>query len=185
MKRAALPANGNTEALWMVRPLQPGDRIDRGDRQSAERSEPAARRRARWRRSRTTSRRRSAAPTLQYERAVSEAKRTGKSQEVDGVTLVGRRRGRREDRRRIARHDRRRRSTSRRITFEIDSSIAAGAVDAGARSPARSRVIAMPSNTFRDGDTNIERYRGGADAGVPGTSGGARGAEARRSRISR
>src|SRR5687768_18396253 len=22
----ALPANGNTEALWMVRPLQPGDR---------------------------------------------------------------------------------------------------------------------------------------------------------------
>ena len=35
---------------------------------------------------------------LQYDRAVSEAKRTGKSQEVDGVTLVRRRRGGREDR---------------------------------------------------------------------------------------
>src|SRR5215210_6359945 len=26
-QEGSLPANGNTEALWMVRPLQPGDRM--------------------------------------------------------------------------------------------------------------------------------------------------------------
>ena len=83
----AVPANGNTEALWMVRPLQPGDRsIEvianplnevnqlRATRAMAqiENNIQAAQRRA----------------ALQYDRAVSEAKRTGRSQEVDGVTLA-------------------------------------------------------------------------------------------------
>ena len=31
----ALPVNGNTDALWMVRPLQPGDRSIEVHRQSA------------------------------------------------------------------------------------------------------------------------------------------------------
>ena len=74
------------DPLWMVRPLQPGDRtIDvlanplnevnqaKATRAMAqiERSIQAAQRRA----------------DLQYERAIAEAKRTGKSQDVDGVTL--------------------------------------------------------------------------------------------------
>ena len=82
----AVPANGNAEALWMVRPLQPGDRsievianpLNQANQQRATRAMAeiedniqAAQRRA----------------ALQYDRAVSEAKRTGRSQEVDGVTL--------------------------------------------------------------------------------------------------
>src|SRR4030095_10195142 len=81
------PANGNTEARWVVRPLQPGDRsIEvlanplnevnqlRATRAMAqiENNIQAAQRRA----------------SAQYDRAVAEAKRTGKSQEVDGVTLA-------------------------------------------------------------------------------------------------
>lgn len=82
----ALPANGNTDALWMVRPMQPDDQsIEivanplndvnqlRATRAMAqiEHNIEAAQRRA----------------TAQYDRAVAEAKRTGRSQEVDGVTL--------------------------------------------------------------------------------------------------
>jgi len=81
-----LPQGGNTTALWMVRPLQPGDRVievlanplnevnqRRAERAMAqiEQSIQAAQRRA----------------DVQYERAIAEAKRTGKSQDVDGVTL--------------------------------------------------------------------------------------------------
>src|SRR5687767_1360700 len=81
-----VPANGNTDALWMVRPLQPGDRsievianpLNEVNQQRATRAMAqienniqAAQRRA----------------ASQYDRAVSEAKRTGTSQEVDGVTL--------------------------------------------------------------------------------------------------
>jgi hypothetical protein len=81
-----MPLNGNTEALWMVRLPQEGERTiellanplnevnqAKATRAMAliERSIEAAQRRA----------------TAQYERAVAEAKRTGRSQEVDGVTL--------------------------------------------------------------------------------------------------
>lgn len=82
----AMPIGGNTDALWMVRPLQPGDTsIEihanplnevnqlKANRAMAiiERNIEAAQRRA----------------AAQYDRAVEEARRTGKSQEVDGVTL--------------------------------------------------------------------------------------------------
>lgn len=83
----ALPAGGNTEALWMVRPLLPGDRdidimanpLNEQNQLRAERAMKqidqainAAQRRA----------------EQQYERALAEAKRTGRSQDVDGVTLA-------------------------------------------------------------------------------------------------
>lgn len=83
----AVPANGNAEALWMVRPLQPGD-------QSIEvianplndvNQLRAARAMAQIESNIQSAQRRA---ELQYERAVAEAKRTGKSQEVDGVTLA-------------------------------------------------------------------------------------------------
>lgn len=82
----AVPANNNTEAQWMVRYPQPGEQAIevfanplneimqlRATRAMAqiENNIEAAQRRA----------------TAQYERAVAEAKRTGRSQEVDGVTL--------------------------------------------------------------------------------------------------
>jgi hypothetical protein len=57
----ALPANGNTEALWMVRPLQPGDRSIEVIATRSTKSTKCARR-GRWRRSKTTSRRPSGAP---------------------------------------------------------------------------------------------------------------------------
>lgn len=82
----SVPANGSPDALWMVQRSQPGEPTieitanplnpinqARATRAMAQigASIDAAQRRA----------------ELQYERALSEAKRTGRSQEVDGVTL--------------------------------------------------------------------------------------------------
>jgi hypothetical protein len=82
----SLPADGKAHDPWMVRPLQPGDRSievlanplnEAHQRRAAkamaqiEESIEAAQRRA----------------DVQFERAVAEARRTGRSQEVDGVTL--------------------------------------------------------------------------------------------------
>ena len=82
----SMPATNDTEAVWMVKPLQPGDtsieilsnplnevnqlRGARAMRQIETNIESAQRR-----------------AQAQYDHALAEAKRTGKSQEVDGVTL--------------------------------------------------------------------------------------------------
>lgn len=83
----SLPADGKSDAPWMVRPFEPGERAvyvlanplnEVHQRRAAkamaeiEASIEAAQRRA----------------EAQFERAVAEAKRTGRSQEVDGVTLA-------------------------------------------------------------------------------------------------
>jgi hypothetical protein len=151
----ALPANGNTEALWMVRPLQPGDRSievianplnevnqARATRAMAqiENNVQAAQRRA----------------ALQYERAVSEAKRTGKSQEVDGVTLA-------DEGVAGAKIDAESHVTiaiaanETSFTFEVESSTPP-TPSTQVTIPGAIAVIAMPSNTYRERDTNIERY---------------------------
>jgi hypothetical protein len=82
----SLPADGKAHDPWMVRPWQPGDRTievlanplnEAHQRRAAkameqiEQSIEAAQRRA----------------DVQFERAIAEARRTGRSQEVDGVTL--------------------------------------------------------------------------------------------------
>lgn len=82
----SLPADGRATDPWMVKPQLPGDRtievlanpLNEAHQRRAtqamaqiEHSIEAAQRRA----------------DLQYERAVAEAKRTGRSQDVDGVTL--------------------------------------------------------------------------------------------------
>ncbi len=82
----SVPANGSPEPAWMVRPLQPGERnievmanpLNAINQARAVRAMAqigvaidAAQRRA----------------ELQYERAIAEAKRTGRSQDVDGVGL--------------------------------------------------------------------------------------------------
>lgn len=82
----SLPADGKAHDPWMVRPWQPGDRTievlanplnEAHQRRAAkameqiEQSIEAAQRRA----------------DVQFERAIAEARRTGRSQDVDGVTL--------------------------------------------------------------------------------------------------
>lgn len=82
----SVPANNSTTALWMVRPLQPGERtievmanpLNETNQARAMRAMAqigaaidAAQRRA----------------EVQYQRALAEAKRTGRSQDVDGVGL--------------------------------------------------------------------------------------------------
>ena len=82
----SLPADGKSNAPWMVRPHRPGDRTieilanplnEAYQRRAAkamaeiEQSIEAAQRRA----------------EVQYETAIAEAKRTRRSQDVDGVTL--------------------------------------------------------------------------------------------------
>lgn len=82
----SIPADGKSADPWMVKPLQPGDRSieilanplnEAHQRDAAEamaqigQSIEAAQRRA----------------DAQYEQALAEAKRTGRSQEVDGVSL--------------------------------------------------------------------------------------------------
>ena len=152
----ALPANGNTDALWMVRPLQPGDRtievianpLNEANQLRANRAMAqiganveAAQRRA----------------ALQYDRAVAEAKRSGRSQEVDGVTLSDEGvAGARIDAEthliiEVAFNQPAYRSEfiSGRVPYpsvELQKAIS-GAVD----------VVVQPSNTFRD-TADIERF---------------------------
>jgi hypothetical protein len=156
----ALPADGKTEPLWMVRPRQPGDQsIEvianplnvanqlRATRAMAqiERNIEAAQRRA----------------TAQYDNAVAEAKRTGRSQEVDGVTLS-------DEGVAGARIDAESHVTIEvafnQPTYRFDlvsgrmpnpsvelQKVIAGAID----------VVTLPSNTYREQTTGAEQFREG------------------------
>ena len=149
----ALPANGNTEVLWMVRPLQPGDRTIEVIANPLNEANQlrAARAMAQIENNIEAAQRRAA---LQYDRAVSEAKRTGRSQEVDGVTLndegVA---GAKID---AESHVTIEVSSEPSLKFAIDSSVepalSSQAVIPGAV------VLVTPSNTFRESGTNLERY---------------------------
>jgi hypothetical protein len=77
---------GNSEALWMVRPPEAGERIIEvlANPLNAANQLKANRAMAQIERNIEAAQRRAAA---QYDAAVAEAKRTGKSQDVDGVTL--------------------------------------------------------------------------------------------------
>ena len=151
----AVPVNNSTEALWMVRPLQPGDRTIevtanplneanqlRATRAMAqiENNIEAAQRRA----------------SAQYDRAVSEAKRTGRSQEVDGVTLSDEGvAGAKIDAESHVVIDVSYNEPS--FSVNIESSIQPAPSTAQAV-PGAVAVIAVPSNTYREGSTNAERY---------------------------
>ena len=81
-----VPADGNTEPLWMVRPPEPGSLLievlaNPLNNRNQERAERAM---AQIQANIESAQRRAEA---QYERAISDAKRTGKSQDVEGVTL--------------------------------------------------------------------------------------------------
>jgi hypothetical protein len=80
------PRDGKTEPLWMVRPPEPGDLMFEVIANPLNEANQlrAARAMAQIQDNIESAQRRAAA---QYEHAIAEAKRTGKSQEVDGVTL--------------------------------------------------------------------------------------------------
>ena len=151
----AVPVNGDTEALWMVRPLQPGDRtievianpLNQVNQLKAERAMQqiqnnieAAQRRA----------------AAQYDRAIAEAKRTGRSQDVDGVTLSDEGiAGAKIDAESHVTIDVSVNEPS--VKFEVLSSIQP-APPTQLTVPGAVAIIATPSNTYRDAGTNVERY---------------------------
>ena len=151
----SLPANGNTDALWMVRPLQPGDRSIEviANPLNDVNQLRAARAMAQIENNIQAAQRRAA---LQYDRAVSEAKRTGKSQEVDGVTLSDEGvAGSRIDAESHVTIDVALNQPS--FTFDVASSIQPSS-STQVLIPGAVAVIAVPSNTYRDQDTDVERY---------------------------
>lgn len=81
-----VPADNRPDSLWMVRPLQPGERSIEvmANPLNAINQARATRAMAQIGAAIDAAQRRA---ELQYERAISEAKRTGRSQEVDGVGL--------------------------------------------------------------------------------------------------
>lgn len=86
-KSGVFPADGKVEPLWMVRPPEPGELMFEviANPLNEVNQLRAARAMAQIQSNIESAQRRAA---LQYEHAVAEAKRTGTSQEVDGVTLA-------------------------------------------------------------------------------------------------
>lgn len=134
----SLPADGKANDPWMIKPLQPGDRAieilanplnEAHQRRAAkamaqiEQSIEAAQRRA----------------DVQFEQALAEAKRSGRSQDVDGVTLN-------DEGLAGARID-----AESHVTVEVSFN------DAAARGVA---IDTTPSGVYRD-DNGNERFREG------------------------
>lgn len=82
----SLPADGKAADPWMVKPFQPGDRTIAvlANPLNEEHQRRAAQAMAEIERSIAAAQRRA---DVQYERAIAEAKRTGRSQDVAGVSL--------------------------------------------------------------------------------------------------
>jgi hypothetical protein len=153
-----LPADGKTEPLWMVRPLEPGEqKIEVIANPLNEVNQlRAARAMAQIQNSIESAQRRAEA---QYEHAVAEAKRTGKSQEVDGVTLgdegVA---GAKIDAdshvaievafNQLSYQFNLSSGTMPNPSVPLRSVVVVGAVD----------VVTLPSNTYREKPTDVERF---------------------------
>ena len=82
----SLPADGKANAPWLVKPLQAGDRTIEvlANPLNEEHQRRATKAMAQIEASIEAAQRRA---DVQYERAIAEARRTGRSQDVDGVTL--------------------------------------------------------------------------------------------------
>lgn len=132
----ALPANGKSDAPWMVRPIQPGERTLRilANPLNEAHQRRAARAMAEIEASIEAAQRRAEA---QFERAIAEAKRTGRSQDVDGVTLA-------DEGIAGAKID-----AESHVTIDVsfDEPVAAGV-----------SITSTPSSVYR-GDDGIERFR--------------------------
>ena len=150
----SLPVGGNTTSLWMVRPLQPGDRAIEvlANPLNEVHQARATRAMAQIEQAITSAQRRADA---QYERAVAEAKRTGRSQDVDGITLS-------DEGLAGARID-----AESHVTIDVlfnqpsyHFEIASAVEPAPARQmsvPGAVSVISVPSNVFR-AEKDVERF---------------------------
>lgn len=149
------PANGKTEPLWMVRPPEPGEQTFEviANPLNEVNQLRAARAMAQIQNNVEAAQRRAAA---QYEHAVAEAKRTGKSQEVDGVTLG-------DEGVAGAKID-----ADSHVTidvafnqpsykFDLSTSVQP-APSTQVSLPGAVAVIAVPSNTYRDERLKADRY---------------------------
>jgi hypothetical protein len=146
----ALPADGKSGDPWMIKPHQPGDQTIEilANPLNQDYQRRAARAMAQIEQSIEAAQRRA---ELQYERAMAEAKRTRRSQDVDGVTLS-------DEGVAGARID----AESHLIIevlvnqpsyrFEIGSSVEPS------RSSSPAPVIAFGSNVYRDAKTGEERF---------------------------
>jgi hypothetical protein len=83
----ALPVANNSEAFWMVKPLQPGDTTIEVLSNPLNEVNQARANAAMKAIDRNISAAQAKAES-QYERAIAEARRTGKSQDVDGISLA-------------------------------------------------------------------------------------------------
>ena len=152
-RSGAVPADGKAEPLWMVRRPEPGEQAIEvlANPLNQANQQRAARAMAQIQNNIENAQRRAAA---QYERAVAEAKRTGKSQEVDGVTLS-------DEGVAGAKID----ADSHVVidvafnqpsyTFTVSSSVQPAAQVA---IPGAAAVIAVPANTYRDAVLEADRY---------------------------
>jgi len=153
----SLPVDHSGAPLWMVRPLQPGERSIEvmANPLNETNQAQATRAMAEIRAAIEGAQRRS---ELQYERAIAEAKRTGRSQDVDGVGLS-------DEGIAGARID-----AEAHVSIDVDFNQASYAYNVEASvAPAVSRqpvvpgaaaVISVPANTFRvtNGQRTEERY---------------------------
>lgn len=155
----SVPKGNNTEALWMVRPPQDGERVIEliANPLNEVNQLKATRAMAAIERNIEAAQRKAAA---QYERAVSEAKRTGRSQEVDGVTLS-------DEGVEGAKID-----AESRVLIEVQFNQPSYTVNFSSgvqphpslplrNATGATDVVVFPSNVYRDVETDIERYAEG------------------------
>jgi hypothetical protein len=153
----AVPANGSTEALWMVRWPEAGEQVIEviANPLNEVNQLRATRAMAQIQHNIEAAQRRAA---LQYDRAVAEAKRTGRSQDVDGVTLS-------DEGIAGAKID-----AESHVVIDVafNQPIYRREVESGVQPnssvqlhqviPAAVDVVTLPSNTYREPQTNIERF---------------------------
>lgn len=151
-RSGVVPADGKTEPLWMVRPPEPGEQLFEviANPLNEMNQLRAARAMAQIQDNVEAAQRRAA---LQYERAIAEAKRTGKSQEVDGVTLA-------DEGIAGAKID-----ADSHVAIEVASRQQSYAFEIASAMESLSTttldgrvVIAVPASTFRDERLGTDRY---------------------------
>ena len=154
----SLPVGGDTAAPWMVLPLQPGDSAIEvvANPLNPVNQVRAARAMAQIQANVEAAQHRA---EEQFDRAVAEAKRTGKSQEVDGVTLA-------DEGVAGAKID-----ADSHVTIEvavnqpsyqydIASGVVPSPISAKQINPAvpGANVVTVAANSYRDVETGTERY---------------------------
>lgn len=148
----ALPADRASTVPWMIRPLDPGQHTIEilGNPLNPDQERRAAKAMAEIQAAIEAAQRRADA---QYERALAEAQRTGRSQDIDGITLG-------DEGVAGARID-----ADLRLTIDVDAVLhVAGAVIPSSIEPAVSAevpgavaVVSVPANVYREGNAE-ERF---------------------------